>query len=113
MKEAVDAGAQYLALGMEAIAAIIIAFGAIKAILNYAIHKGSPPRDAARWSLGQTLVFALEYLLAADVLLTAIAPSWSEIGQLAAIAALRTGLNYFLNKELRDIERKENGRSIE
>jgi len=36
---------------------------------------------------------------------TAIAPTWDQIGQLAAIAAIRTGLNYFLNKDVE--ERRE------
>ncbi|HNO14476.1 MAG TPA: DUF1622 domain-containing protein, partial [Accumulibacter sp.] len=39
-----------------------------------------------------------------DILKTAIAPSWNDIGQLAAIAALRTALNYFLERELRNSE---------
>jgi uncharacterized membrane protein len=46
------------------------------------------------------LAVALEFELAADILRTAVAPTWNEIGQLAAIAALRTALNYFLGKEI-------------
>lgn len=33
---------------------------------------------------------------------TAIAPTWQQIGQLVAIAAIRTGLNYFLNKDVQE-----------
>jgi uncharacterized membrane protein len=47
------------------------------------------------------LVLALEFLLAADILRTAISPSWNDIGQLAAIAAIRTFLNYSLSHDLR------------
>ena len=47
------------------------------------------------------LVLALEFLLAADVLRTAISPTWTDIGQLAAIAAIRTFLNYFLGLDVR------------
>jgi len=47
------------------------------------------------------LVLALEFLLAADILRTAISPSWTDIGQLAAIAAIRTFLNYSLSHDLR------------
>jgi len=43
---------------------------------------------------------ALEFLLGADILRTAVAPSWQEIGQLAAIVVIRTFLNYFLQREL-------------
>jgi len=47
------------------------------------------------------LVLALEFLLAADILRTAISPTWTDIGQLAAIAAIRTFLNYSLGHDLR------------
>ena len=50
---------------------------------------------------------ALELLLGADVLATAVAPSWDDIGKLAAIAELRTALNYFLGKELKEIKHME------
>ena len=36
----------------------------------------------------------------ADILRTAVEPSWDEIGRLAAIAAIRTALNYFLQREI-------------
>ena len=60
-----------------------------------------------RLGLGRSLALALELLLGADILKTAIAPTWNEIGQLAAIAILRTGLNYFLEKELNKTELKD------
>jgi uncharacterized membrane protein len=47
------------------------------------------------------LVLALEFLLAADILRSAISPTWNDIGQLAAIAAIRTFLNYSLSHDLR------------
>ena len=49
---------------------------------------------------------ALEFELAADILRTAVAPTWSEIGQLAAIAALRTALNFFLQREIDGAEQR-------
>jgi len=48
------------------------------------------------------LVLALEFELAADILRTAITPTWNEIGQLTAIALIRTFLNYFLSKDVKD-----------
>ena len=53
-----------------------------------------------RLALGSFLVLGLEFQLAADIMKTAVAPSFSEIGQLAAIAGIRTMLNYFLTKEI-------------
>ena len=52
-----------------------------------------------RLGLGMFLALGLEFLLAADILRTAVSPTFTEIGQLAAIAAIRTGLNYFLGRE--------------
>jgi hypothetical protein len=46
------------------------------------------------------LALALEFLLGADILRTAVEPSWDEIGRLAAIAAIRTALNFFLQREI-------------
>jgi uncharacterized membrane protein len=42
----------------------------------------------------------LEFELAADILNTAVTPTWNEIGKLAAIATLRTALNYFLQRDI-------------
>jgi len=55
------------------------------------------------------LVLALEFLLAADILRTAISPTWNDIGQLAAIAAIRTVLNYFLEIDLDKYESSGTG----
>jgi uncharacterized membrane protein len=46
------------------------------------------------------ILLALEFALAADIIRTAIAPTWDEIGKLAAIAVIRTGLNWFLAKDI-------------
>ena len=59
-----------------------------------------------RVQFGGTLAISLELLLAADILRTAVAPNWEDIGKLAAIAAIRTVLNYFLEKELTEIEKR-------
>src|SRR5688572_14870293 len=59
--------------------------------------------EKLRAEFGSSVAVALELMLGADVLATAVAPSWNEIGQLAAIAVIRTALNYFLGKELKEI----------
>ena len=55
---------------------------------------------AARLRFARYLAPGLELQLGADILSTAIAPSWDQIGKLGAIAVIRTFLNYFLKKEL-------------
>jgi len=59
-----------------------------------------------RLDLGRFLALGLEFQLAGDILRTAIAPTFAEIGQLAAVAAIRTALNYFLGREIKE-EREE------
>ena len=49
------------------------------------------------------LLLGLEFLLASDIIRTAIAPTWTDIGQLAAVAVIRTFLNYFLTKDIETI----------
>ena len=51
-------------------------------------------------TLGRWLAVALEFELAADILNTAVTPTWNDILKLAAIATLRTALNYFLEREI-------------
>jgi uncharacterized membrane protein len=60
-----------------------------------------------RLTLGKYLALALEFQVGADILSTAIAPSWEQIGKLAAVAAIRTMLNYFLTRELEHERKRE------
>ncbi|MBT2439705.1 DUF1622 domain-containing protein [Streptomyces sp. ISL-36] len=88
---------------IESVGALIIFIGAIWAFIQF-VRAGGRGRVAGfnriRLSLGRFLVLGLEFQLAGDVLRTAVAPSFTEIGQLAAIAAIRTALNYFLGREI-------------
>ena len=100
-----------IALGVEAGAALFITIGAIEAIYHVATrlaHSSSLIRRKEIWVwFAVWLLVALEFELAADVLRTAITPTWDDVGQLAAIAPIRTFLNFFLE---RDIEKYEAGR---
>ena len=52
---------------------------------------------------GLWLALALEFQLGADILNTATAPNNEALIRLAAIALIRTWLNYFLNKEIEEM----------
>ena len=52
-------------------------------------------------TLARYLALALEFELGADILGTAVSPSWDQIGKLAAVAVIRTGLNFFLSREMK------------
>ena len=57
--------------------------------------------------MARFLALGLDFQLASDILRTAVAPSFEEIGKLAAIAAIRTLLNYFLSQEMKSEQREE------
>lgn len=94
---------------VEAAGALIIFVGAVVAfgrIVVVAVRRGQPRRFLPiRLDLGRFLALGLEFQLASDILRTAVAPTLREIGQLAALAAIRTALNYFLSREIQQEKR--------
>ena len=58
--------------------------------------------NTARLGLARFLSLALELQLGADIIGTAMSPTWEQIGELAAIAVIRTGLNFFLSREIEE-----------
>jgi uncharacterized membrane protein len=58
--------------------------------------------NTLRLGFARYLALGLELQLGADVIGTAISPSWEEIAALAAIAVIRTGLNFFLSREMQE-----------
>ena len=96
--------AQNLATVVEGVGVVIVAIGVVLATFRFviaAVPRGpTAPSESVRLSLGRALALSLEFLLAADILRTAVEPTWDEIGRLAAIAAIRTALNYFLQREI-------------
>ena len=111
----------WLASGVEAAAAVLIGLAAVEATwrslllfvpgrdTSGAAERPQDAKEAVRLRLGRWLAVALEFELAADILRTAVAPTWNEIGQLAAIVVLRTVLNYFLQAEIDKAETRRIG----
>ena len=94
---------------VEAAGAAVIFIGAVIAVVKFvgALPKRSPEEFVpVRLSLGRFLALGLEFQLASDVLRTAISPSFQELGKLAAVAAIRTALNWFLGKEIAEERRQ-------
>lgn len=95
---------QWLKLGIETIGASLVGVGVLIAMVLLVRHLATQ-RDgeftSIRLVLARYLALALEFQLGADILSTAIAPSWTEIGKLGAIAIIRTALNYFLSLEMK------------
>lgn len=114
MEEMVLRAIGMVVLAVEVMAALIIAGAAaegawrVLALLRLRSGEGrDSAKQAARLHLARWLMVALEFTLAADILRTVVAPSWDDIGQLAAIATLRTVLNLFLEREIEQATRKE------
>jgi uncharacterized membrane protein len=94
-----------LVLVIELIGVTIIAIGIGRALWLIAaglIRQDPVSYVRTRLSLSKFLALALEFQLAADILETALSPTWEHIGKLAAIAVIRTALNYFLQKEMKE-----------
>ena len=99
------AGVEWLRLVVETFGALVIATGIVVAAIGLLRSLNSQVRtdfSAVRLSFARYLALALEFQLAADILSTAVAPTWERIGKLGAIAVIRTGLNYFLTREMRE-----------
>ncbi len=105
MNEIAEIVTVYLGYIVEILAALVIGLALLQFIYNYVKHllqtNDGTTNQKIRIHFGSSLTIALELLLAADILATAIAPTWDEIGKLASIAVLRTALNYFLERELK------------
>ncbi len=96
---------EWLRLVVEFIGASIIAVGLVVvmfAILKSLATTGNFSFTRLHIRFARYLSLALEFQLAADILSTAVAPSWEQIGKLGAIAVIRTALNYFLQKEIHE-----------
>ena len=91
---------------VEAAGAAIIFVGAVIAFVRFLLaafrREGMDPFAQVRLDLGRFLVLGLEFQLAADILRTAVAPSFAELAQLATVAAIRTALNFFLGLEIKE-----------
>jgi uncharacterized membrane protein len=105
MEELLHGLAHYVALWVELIAILIIAFGSLQAVVNsirfLVLRKATNMQMRAVWlQFAHWLVAALTFQLGADIVNTSLAPTWDEIGRLAVIAAIRTFLSYFLDREV-------------
>ena len=65
-------------------------------------HGDHPLHTRFRMIFGGWLVVALEFQMAADIAGTIVSPTSGQLIELGAIALIRTFLNYFLGKELRE-----------
>ena len=97
----------WLKSGTELISVVLVAAGVV--VTSYKILRMIRSPDLrkynqARLTFSRYLVMALEFMLAGDIIATAVKPSWNDLGMLAAIAVIRTFLNFFLQREMKEEE---------
>jgi uncharacterized membrane protein len=104
MKEWLTIATESAIIVIDLMALILIVIGTVEAFVSglwvLALSRsGHARRDVwlryARW-----LVAGLTFQLGADVIETAITTSWDAVARLAAIALIRTFLNFFLERDL-------------
>jgi uncharacterized membrane protein len=94
----------------EAAAVIVVTFGSLEAFLKLLWVVAAPgtthgARKAIWRRFGMWLLLGLEFALAADIIGSVVSPTWQDIGELGAIAVIRTFLNYFLEQDLEHAEK--------
>lgn len=104
----------YLSLAFDSFGVVAVAWGGIAAVIflltgffskntkknqDYYLYK-------SRKVFVTKIILALEFFVAVDVIRTVAKPSWTTLGQLAALVFIRAALTYFLNKELQEVEEK-------
>jgi uncharacterized membrane protein len=107
-----EAFAEYVASGAELISTVLIALGVVDAASRIALWLFKQPSSIRQlknvWlRLAGWILLSLEFALAADIVRSSISPSWEDIGQLAAIATIRTVLSFFLERDLSAFEGEE------
>jgi uncharacterized membrane protein len=118
-ERALAAIVQYLTFFAELCGALVIAVAVVRGIIRFVPHIARDTgaddtyKEDIRLQLGKSLALALEFETGADILKTAVAPSFTIIAQLGAIIVLRTALNYFLERELRQTEQRRAGKHLQ
>jgi uncharacterized membrane protein len=117
MHELVKQLAELVSLWIEFIAIVVVTMGTVEAVvaavrLAFAKRSDSARREAmlnyARW-----LATGLTFQLAGDIVHTAVAPTWDDIGRLAAIAVIRTFLTFFLERDIKDWRQQQKKDAVE
>ncbi len=105
MEQALHLLAERLSQTLQFITMLLLAFGTAAALWNLTrgLFTGRPASAVTLevWQgLSRWLLLGLEFMLAADLIDTAVSPNWDDIGKLGAIAAIRTVLGFFLGRDI-------------
>ncbi|RJQ56435.1 MAG: DUF1622 domain-containing protein [Nitrospiraceae bacterium] len=95
-------------LTVSGLGTVVVIWGVAQAITSFVAMKfTSEKKDAVsesehiRQRLGAHLLLGLEIFIAADIISSAVSPSWEKVGILVSVVGVRTVLSYFLRMELK------------
>lgn len=100
--------ARYVALALEMLVVVTVGLGAAGTVVGvtryFLRHERAEVGRRAIWlGFARWLLLALEFALGADIVRTAIAPTWDQLGQLGLVALIRTVLGAFLERDIREL----------
>jgi len=112
MNETLTVIAMNMVMIIHVMALLVVGFGTVQAFIRSFRAMLSPSASGKHFHAGyiqyaRWLVGGLTFQLAADIVESAFSPSWDEIGRLAAIAVIRTFVNFFLERDLAQEEKRE------
>lgn len=106
----------YIQHGISFCGVLVILFGVFTALYRYLFYSVCNLMNASkvkmdinqiRLSLGRVLTLGLEFIIAADLIGTTIAPDYYSVGIAASIVLIRTLLSYTLNREINAISQAQ------
>ena len=98
-------------LWIDAVALIVIVGATIQAVVGMVrvtiTNAGAHQKREVWLHYARWLIAGLTFQLAADIVETSITMEWEAIARVAAIAAIRTFLDYFLEKDFNELSERE------
>jgi uncharacterized membrane protein len=111
MKDWLAIATGYAIIVIDGMAMIVIVVGTVETFfagLRVMLSTSDGHYQRAVWlRYARWLVAGLTFQLAADILETAVTESWDAVGRIAAIALIRTFLNYFLDHDLVEVRNRQ------
>ena len=117
LREALEFATETTTVLIDVLALAIVIFATLEAFvsaLRFMFSPGSADQRQTIWlRYARWLVAALTFQLAADIIETSVTTSWEALARLAAIAFVRTFLNYFLERDVDQVrEERHESRSL-
>ncbi|CDZ68263.1 Hypothetical protein NGAL_HAMBI2605_65480 [Neorhizobium galegae bv. orientalis] len=115
MRDILVVATEYAIITIDMLALLVIFVGTLEAtyaIARLVVSSVDERRRQEIWlRYGRWLVAGLTFQLAADIVETSITEDWMSIGRIAAIAMVRTFLNYFLERDLGEVRTRQQERT--